>query len=123
LAPPSSHVIAEILSSFAIAGHLNDCKDFVEKLWRRALDVRLHYKKVDLQELSLFYATALIEGTNVTLEPPPKALLEQMEAATGGGEESAEMNDRKEVSDTLTKLNVDHKTNVSERRIIPPKCY
>jgi len=106
-------VIAETLSSFAIAGHINDCKDFVEKLWRRALDVRLHYKKDELQDLAKFYAAAQIEGANLNLEQPPNSLLEQMEAVTTAAEESTEMNNCKEISDTLTELNIDHKMEVS----------
>ena len=106
-------MIAETLSSFAIAGHINDCKDFVEKLWRRALDVRLHYKKDELQDLAKFYAAAQIEGANLNLEQPPNSLLEQMEAVTTAAEESTEMNNCKEISDTLTELNIDHKMEVS----------
>ncbi len=77
----------------------------------RACDGRLQFNDDNLQQLALFYAAAQIEEPNLNLEPPPESLLDQIElAAVDTVTVSREQQD---VSSTLTKLNIDHKMEVS----------
>jgi len=104
--------VTNTLRSFAIAGYLDEGRDLVEKLWKRACDGRLQFNFEDLQQLGLFYAAAQIEGQNLNLEQPPESLLGQIEAALAKSDVTVSQNHQL-VSDTLTKLNIDHKMEVS----------
>jgi hypothetical protein len=84
----------------------------VEKLWNRACDGRLQFKYENLQQLALLYTAAQIEGPNINLERPPESLLGQIEAALAKSDVT-DSRSHKEVSDTLTKLNIDHEMEVS----------
>ena len=104
--------VANTLWSFAIAGCLDEGRDLVEKLWNRACDGRLQFKYENLQQLALLYTAAQIEGPNINLERPPESLLGQIEAALAKSDVT-DSRSHKEVSDTLTKLNIDHEMEVS----------
>jgi len=104
--------VANTLWSFAIAGYLDEGRDLVEKLWNRACDGRLQFNDENLKQLALFYAAAQIEEPNLNLEPPPESLLGQIEAAAAKSNVT-DSRSHKEVSSTLTELNIDHKMEVS----------
>jgi len=104
--------VANTLWSFAIAGYLDEGRGLVEKLWKRACDGRLQCNFDELQQLALFYAAAQIEELNLNLEPPPESLLGLIEAAAAKSLVTVSRS-HQEVSSTLTKLNIDHKMEVS----------
>jgi len=104
--------VATTLWSFAIAGYLDEGRDLVEKLWKRACDGRLQFNDDELRQLALFYAAAQIEEPDLNLEPPPESLLGPIEAAAAKQVVTVSRQ-HQEVSSTLTELNIDHKMEVS----------
>jgi len=104
--------VATTLWSFAIAGYLDEGRDLVEKLWKRACDGRLQFNDDNLRQLALFYAAAQIEEPTLNLEPLPESLLGQIEAAAAKSNVT-DSRSHKEVSSTLKELNIDHKMEVS----------
>ena len=108
----TEQTVVTTLWSFAIAGYLDEGRDLVEKLWKRACDGGLLFKGESLGQLALFYAAAQIEGEGLVLERLPEVLLGQLEAAAANSDVIVSR-EQKFISSTLTKLSIGHEMEVS----------
>jgi len=58
----------------------------VEKLWAKACESWAQLIFLQLRQIAVFYAAAQIEGKEVKLESPPKALVDEISAAASKSE-------------------------------------